>query len=194
VVYGSIILVALGVAALRGKSPFELTGTEAWIPLSAISAHVLSFGLGIPLAVTTVWVTREFVRRFGWAKMLHADLRPTVTDAGNATLVILGVASAFAEELFFRGLLAAAFGVVISSLAFGALHQLRGRTGWIWAAMATVVGVLLASLFLATGSLVGPIVAHATINVANLRFLRDTDVRPEHEKKKTRRLGGLLDT
>ena len=42
-------------------------------------------------------------------------------------------------------------------------------------------------LFLATGSLLGPIVAHVAINVTNLRYLRDNDVTP-----KPRRLGGLL--
>jgi len=136
----------------------------------------------------TVRASRIFVKRWGWAKMLHADLRPAVRDAGDGTILVLGVASGVAEELFFRGLLTPALGLVLSSLAFGGLHQLRGRVGWIWAGWATVMGLLFGALFLATGSLVGPIVAHVAINVINLRFLRDTDVEP----KKLRRLGGLL--
>jgi membrane protease YdiL (CAAX protease family) len=120
--------------------------------------------------------------------MLHADLRPAVRDAGDGTILVLGLASGIAEELFFRGLLAPALGLVVSSVAFGGLHQLRGRVGWIWASWACVMGLLFGSLFLATGSLLGPIVAHASINVMNLRFLRDTDVEP----RKPRRLGGLL--
>ena len=44
------------------------------------------------------------------------------------------------------------------------------------------------SLFLATGSLIGPLLAHAAINIANLRFIRDTDV----DAPAPRRLGGLL--
>ncbi len=187
VVYGSVIALTLGVAIARGKSPFE---AEAWLPVDGATSHALSFFGGVVLATLTIHTTQKLVRRWRWAKSLHTDLRPTIRHAGNATILILGIASGLAEELFFRGLLASAFGVVISSLAFGALHQLRGRTGWIWAGMATVMGVLFASLFLATGSLVGPIVAHTAINVVNLRFLRDTDVEP----KKTRRLGGLLDT
>ena len=132
--------------------------------------------------------TRAFVKRWGWARMLHADLRPAVQGAGDATILVLGLASGVAEELFFRGLLAPALGLVVSSLAFGGLHQLRGRAGWIWAAWAAVMGLLFGALFFATGSLLGSIVAHVSINVANLRFLRDTDVEP----KKPRRLGGLL--
>lgn len=121
--------------------------------------------------------------------MLHADLRPAALDVHDATLLVLGVASGVTEELFFRGLLAPALGLLFSSLAFGALHQLHGRAGWIWAGWAGVMGLLFGSLFLATGSLFGPIVAHATINVINLRFLRDTNVEPAPKKH----LGGLLD-
>jgi membrane protease YdiL (CAAX protease family) len=50
------------------------------------------------------------------------------------------------------------------------------------------MGLLFGALFLATGSLLGPIVAHVAINVVNLRFLRDTDLEPQRQ----RRLGGLL--
>jgi membrane protease YdiL (CAAX protease family) len=50
------------------------------------------------------------------------------------------------------------------------------------------MGLLFGALFLATGSLVGPLLAHAAINIANLRFIRDTDI----EAPKPRRLGGLL--
>ncbi len=185
-VYGGLSLLTLGVALARGTSPLE---TDAWVTdLPAWSLHLASIAAGIALAFVTVRATRLFVDRWGWAKMLHADLRPAVRDAADGTILVLGIASGVAEELFFRGLLAPALGLVLSSVAFGGLHQLRGRVGWIWAGWATVMGLLFGSLFLATGSLLGPIVAHASINVANLRFLRDTDVQP----KKPRRLGGLL--
>ena len=52
---------------------------------------------------------------------------------------------------------------------------------------ATVMGVLFGCVFAATGSLAGPIVAHAMINGANLRFLRDNDPSP-----RPRALGGRL--
>ncbi|HVH46067.1 MAG TPA: CPBP family intramembrane glutamic endopeptidase, partial [Labilithrix sp.] len=169
----------------RGTSPVE---TDAWLGLPDWARHGLSVAAGVLLAVLTVRATRLFVKRWGWAKMLHADLRPAVRDAGDGTILVLGIASGVAEELFFRGLLAPALGLVFSSLAFGALHQLRGRIGWIWATWAAVMGLLFGGVFLATGSLVGPIIAHASINVMNLRFLRDTEVEPT----KPRRLGGLL--
>jgi membrane protease YdiL (CAAX protease family) len=185
VIYGVLSLLTLGVEFVRGTSAFE---TESWLELPEWSRLPLSLAGGVALAMLTVRATRLFVRRWGWAKMLHADLRPAVRNAGDATLLVLGIASGVAEELFFRGLLAPALGLLLSSVAFGALHQLRGRVGWIWATWAALMGLLFGALFLATGSLYGAILAHASINVVNLRFLRDTDVEP----RKPRRLGGLL--
>lgn len=185
-VYAALTTVTLGIAFARGESPIE---TDAWLELPAPAGHVASLAAGALLATITVRATRAFVRRWSWARALHSDLRPTVRDAGDITLIVLGLASAVAEELFFRGLLTPVIGVLLSSAAFGALHQLRGRAGLVWAAWATVMGLLFGVLFVATGSLLGPVLAHAAINVANLRFLRDTEVDPP----KPRRLGGLLD-
>lgn len=190
-VYGALSVVAVAAAYARGQSPIALAPTDAWIPFDSVfpgASHVVSLAFGAMLAFGTIKATRQFVRRWGWARALHSHLRPSVSHAGGGTILVLGIASAGSEELFFRGLLAATFGVIVSSLAFGLLHQMRGRVRWAWAGWATVMGLLFGSLFLATGSLVGPLLAHAAINVMNLRFLRDTDIEPP----KTRHLGGLL--
>lgn len=184
-VYGGLTVLTLGIAFARGKSPIA---TEAWLAVPEALGHALSIAGGVVVAAVTIRLSRVFVRRWSWARALHNDLRTAIRDAGDVTLVVLGVASAVAEELFFRGLLVPALGLAFSSIAFGALHQLRGRAGWAWAGWAAVMGFLFGTLFLATGSLLGPIVAHAAINVANLRFIRDTEVDPP----KPRRLGGLL--
>ena len=184
-IYGALSLLTLGVAFVVGRSPIE---TDGWFGPPGWSGHAISLVVGAMLALATVHATRAFVKRWRWAKALHADLRPAVRDAGDVTLAVLGAASGIAEELFFRGLLVPALGLLFSSFVFGVIHQLRGKAGWIWASWAAVMGLLFGALFLATGSLLGAIVAHAAINVANLRFLRDTDVEPQ----KPRRLGGLL--
>jgi uncharacterized protein len=184
-VYAAVALVAVGSAAARGVSPLT---SEGWFGPPSLAGHGLSLLGGAALALGTTWATRVFVRRFRWAKALHGVLRPGVRHAGDAAIVVLGIASAAAEELFFRGLLATTLGLVASSMAFGLLHQVRGRGRWAWSSWAAVMGLLFGALFFATGSLLGPIAAHAAINVANLRFLRDTDVAPP----KARRLGGLL--
>lgn len=187
VVYGVLAAVAVTAALVQGRSPLEV---DALLPFerSSVAGHFVSLVAGGALAVLTIGATRQFVRRWDWARSLHSHLRPAVKHAGGGTILMLGLASAIGEELFFRGLLTTTFGVIVSSIAFGLLHQMRGRARWVWAGWATVMGVLFGGLFLATGSLLGPLVAHAAINVANLRFLRDTDFDPP----KLRRLGGLL--
>src|SRR5262249_27480855 len=152
---------------------------RAGLELPDWSSWPISLAAGGGLALATVTATRWFVKRWGWAKMLHSDLRPLVRGASSRTIVVLGAASALAEELFFRGLLAPTIGLFLSALAFGAMHRLHGRTGFIWASWAGIMGLAFGTIFLATGSLLGPIAAHAAINVMNLRFLRDTDLEPK---------------
>lgn len=191
--YGALALGALAVAATTGRGPgelVELADGDAWLDVHGPAAHVLSAGLGLVLAGGTLLLTRALVRRSGWARALHLELRPSVHAAGDAALALRGVGSAVAEELVFRALLVPLVGLWVASVAFGAVHLLHGggRSARSWAASAAVMGLLFGTLYLATGSLLGPIVAHATINVANLRFLRDTELAPT----RSRRLGGLL--
>lgn len=183
-VYGALLVVALGLAALRGESPFITTPT---LPLGAVALVAVSLALGVALTVLTVIATRWLVRRFAWARRLHETLRPAVKDATTGQLLGMAVMSGLGEELFFRGLLVPALGAVASSLLFGLLHQVPGRARFVWAAWATLMGLAFAAVFQLTGSLAGPMLAHVAINAVNLVFLRDTaaTVAP-------RKLGGIL--
>jgi uncharacterized protein len=167
-----------------GRDPLTCDG---WLETGGPAAVLVSLGLGLCVGSTTVAASRVMVRRAAWARALHAALRPAVTGAGDAWLVAMAVASAVGEELLFRGILVPILGIVVSAVLFGALHQIRGRARWGWMAWATLMGVLFGGIFAATGSLAGPILAHAMINGANLRFLRDNDPSP-----RVRPLGGLL--
>ncbi len=182
--YGAIGGASAAFALALGRDPLTCAG---WLGTGGAAAALVSVGLGLLLGTATVLSTRIMVRRAAWARALHAALRPAVHGAGDAGLVGVALASAIAEELLFRGLLVPVAGVVGSAVVFGALHQIRGRGRWGWMAWATVMGLLLGGLFAATGSLIGPVVAHALVNAANLRFLRDND--PDARR---RPLGGLL--
>ena len=178
--------VGAGVSLALGRSPFE---TRAWLGTTGLVAMILSAGLGVLVGATTVAATRVLVRRTRWVRALHDDLRPVVRGADDGTLLVLALASGVGEELLFRGLLTPLIGVVASSIAFGLLHQVRGRARWGWMAWAVVMGAVFALVLELTGSLLGAIVAHVYINGCNLRFLRDNDLAP----RSTRSLGGLLD-
>ena len=182
--YAVVAAASWGLALLLDCDPLSC---DAWLGTSGGAAVLVSLGVGVCLGAVTVAATRVMVRRAAWARALHEALRPAVHRAGDGWLIAVGVASAAGEELLFRGLLVPILGVVVSALLFGALHQIRGPARWGWMAWATVMGLLFGVAFAATGSLAGPLVAHAIINGANLRFLRDTDPAP-----RPRALGGLL--
>ena len=202
--YAGVLAVCAGVAMWFGKNPLV---TPAWIGATGAASATLSLGLGAMLAVLTLASTRVMMRRAAWARALHADLRPVVRNADDATLVALAVASGVGEEILFRGLLVPAVGVIVSSLLFGLVHQVRGRGRWGWMAWAAAMGLLFGVVFELTGSLLGPIVAHVAINAVNLRALRGVEPFPSRERgrgtvrtgtgpaspmRPRRRLGGLL--
>jgi membrane protease YdiL (CAAX protease family) len=182
--YAAMCATAALVALTVGINPMAC---EGWLHMQGAAAALSSLGLGVCAGAGTIAATRTIVRRTAWARALHDALRPSVHGAADSALVAVAVASAVGEELLFRGVLVPLIGVAVSSVVFGALHQIRGHARWWWMAWATAMGLVFGALFAATGSLVGPVVAHAAINAANLRYLRDNELSPRR-----RPLGGLL--
>jgi hypothetical protein len=182
--YGVLGVTAASIAAALGRDGWAC---ESWLGISGWTGAALSLALGLGVACVTIQATRTMVARATWARALHADLRPVVHGQANGALLLMAFASGVGEELLFRGLLTPLLGVVLSSMAFGLMHQVRGRARWAWAVWATLMGLVFASLFRLTGSLAGPIAAHVMVNAVNLRYLRDREPAPLPKS-----LGGLL--
>ena len=139
----------------------------AWLPLVALSIGLFATavyalvveGLGIDILVPDQ----------GLEKIAALD--------GLAMLpifAIVGLLAPFAEEVFFRGFLLAALapiigglrGAVVSAAIFSAAHMHVGTLFPIF-----VMGMLLAWLYLRTGSIWPSFVAHAAQNLLALAFL-----------------------
>lgn len=175
--YLLLATLATGLAVgLRGDLPW--TYATPWLSLQPVVAQITSVATGVALACAVVLGTRVAVARFAWARRFHHDLRPVARDLTLGHVLLLAGLSSLGEELLFRGLLVPWIGVLASAVVFGLAHQIRGPSRWVWIAWATVVGVGFGTIFAATGSLLGPLVAHATINAVNLAFLRDYDPGP----------------
>jgi membrane protease YdiL (CAAX protease family) len=98
---------------------------------------------------------------------LELVLRPLVWP----DLIWLGLLPGLSEELLFRGVVLPAIGlgvggIVISSLSFGAMHY-SGSKHWPYIVWATVIGALLGTSAVVTGSLFVPVMAHITTNVVS---------------------------
>ena len=85
--------------------------------------------------------------------------------------LLLAMASGIGEEALFRGALQPVAGLLLASLLFGLVHFAPRRGLWPWSLFALAGGLGLGALFDATGNLVAPVVAHATLNAVNLRKL-----------------------
>lgn len=186
VAYGALSVVAVSIAAFwRGSSP--LLFPEPWLLFQNPISHLYSVLLGLAFGGAVVLATRASVDRFSWAQRLHQELQPIARLISPAGVLVLAALSACGEELFFRGLLQPALGLWIQALLFGAVHQIPGPSRWVWVTWAGAVGLVLGAMFQLTGSLLGPIAAHALINGMNLSYLRKRELRPTG-----RNLGGLL--
>lgn len=184
-------LIAVGALALgHGFDRSSLLSYHpSWLPLSGIESHTFSAVLGGAFAALVVVVTRVLVENVGWAKNLHRDLRPMTLRLDAAGVLAIAALSAVAEELVFRGLLLPWVGLWPQAVLFGLAHaQLSGPSRWVWVAWASVVGLALGAMFMLTGSLLGPMLAHGLINGLNLLYLKshDTTPAPRHS------LGGLF--
>ncbi len=174
--YSSMAAIAVAIAmGLRDGPAWE--HPTPWLALRKPAAVALSAVLGLTLAALVIGATRVVVVRFEWGQRLHRDLRPMARELSIQHILLLAGLSSLGEELLFRGLLTPAIGVVMSAALFGLAHQIAGPSRWVWVGWAAVIGVGLGAVFVATGSLIGPLLAHAVVNAANLTFLRDHEPR-----------------
>jgi len=178
---------AIALAILwRGSSPFVYS--DPWLVMPGIVGHLYSLGIGLSFGGLVAFSTRIFVTRYAWARNLHQELRPVARDLSALGIVSVAAFSALGEELWFRGLLQPWVGLWLQALAFGMVHsQLRGPSRWAWVSWAMLMGLAFGAIFALTGSLAGPIAAHALINCLNLAYLKSHDPEPRR-----RALGGLL--
>lgn len=185
-IYAALGLLFGGLATYLRGGPW--THPDPWLDLSATTAHLYSSLLGLTVGLLAVAATFALVRRTSWARTLHSELRPLAEGLPPVGIFALAVFSSLGEELLFRSVLQTSTNIWIQALVFGLAHQLPGKARWTWALWATIMGLVFGALFQATGSLLGPLVAHATINAMNLRFLQShqTSASP------TRTTGGIL--
>ena len=138
------------------------------------SADMLGIGIGagLLLATTLPLVTAPWARRVLLLRGLKRAWDALESGLGPGLrireVLVLAVCSGISEEIFFRGVLMHDVGIVASSVLFGLLHPL-GIAYVLWA---TAAGAGFGMLYLATGSLVAPALAHGTYNLIALGYLR----------------------
>jgi membrane protease YdiL (CAAX protease family) len=163
--------IALAVNALRGAPA---------VPLGPVRALGPACLLALAIGVATLAASRVAAARFPWAQRLESSIRRMLGPLSPGEIAVLATAGPIGEELFFRGMalpaLAGALGAPLAALLvvttlFALLHWVPLRENeaqWVWPAFAFVLGLILGALFLATASLIPPLVLHVTVNAGNL--------------------------
>lgn len=130
-----------------------------------------SVALGVAVGLSLVALSRLATARFSWARRLSQELRNTLGELNAREALVLASMSGIAEELLFRGVLQPALGLWIAAAIFGVLHIGPNRHFMPWTIMAFGAGLLFGVMFWWCGSLIAPILAHATVNFLNLKRL-----------------------
>jgi membrane protease YdiL (CAAX protease family) len=171
-----VLYLALGAAALawgglRGQpNIWQLPGRGEPLVLASIASGIL-LGLGI------VFVSRLALYRFDWARALHREFRGLLNPMSDFEIVVLAVASSVGEEMFFRGALLPAVGLILSSAVFTLLHIGPKARHLPWTLSSFGAGLLFGAIFMWTGDLTGPVLAHFLVNFLNLRHVAQYELR-----------------
>lgn len=173
------LVVAVWLTAGRGVNTLGIRPPGSW-PWTLVGLGVVGLLLVQLHGVRRSPETRRRLREAA------GELEPFLprTSREQRWFAALGVTAGVTEELLWRGGLMAALGVLTgpwlaavgSSVAFGLAHVYQGPVGVV---RSGVIGMALAALYLASGSLLAPIVVHAAIDVVNGRMaalaLRDAE-------------------
>ena len=135
--------------------------------------YAIFWGAGtFTLGMATLWLFLVLRKKRGWSESrLVRELMP-ITPREKGLYVGLSFCAGFGEELAYRGyaipaaIVAGAsvpVALVLTSAAFAVLHSYQGALGVV---RTGVVGVIMGMVFLHTGSLWPPILAHVLIDLA----------------------------
>lgn len=157
-----VLVMAIAMGFLVRANPFTTSGALGFVGPISIAASLLAASV---VAAIFVFYTRFVRDHFAFGRRLAADLEARTSGMQPLSIVLVAASASLGEEILFRGVLVPWCGVLLSSVAFGALHA---RSGWAWALSASIFGALLALVFVATGSLAGPVIAHFIVDAAAL--------------------------
>jgi membrane protease YdiL (CAAX protease family) len=169
---GLATLVYSAMAAVAVLWRVVIQGEPIFFASVAAQEQGLSFWgdltVGVGTALLVILLSDLLTQRTQWGEELTRRLAATVGSLSSMQCVGLALLSGIGEEMFFRGALQPAVGLGWASLLFGLMHFAPEKALLPWTGFAVVMGVVFGALYLWTGSLWAPIVAHVVINGVNL--------------------------
>jgi CAAX protease family protein len=150
---------------------------EWGIALSPLSAHLLrdllvgtaAAALPFALFVFTLSERAKAIPLLGAVRrLMRGEITTVFASATVVDICLISIWAGMAEELLFRGVIQARWGLFPASILFGVLHFVTPA----YALLATVVGLYIGLLHQFFQSLLIPIQLHALYDCAALLYLR----------------------
>jgi membrane protease YdiL (CAAX protease family) len=177
---GGLGLLACLLGWLAGAPPWVKLDWDPGDAVLGAAAAVPMLG-GLALCVRAPWRPFARIRRFA-----AEVVRPLFRNCTVADLALIALLAGLGEELLFRGLLqeglAGRIGpwpaLAAASVLFGLLHPMTPA----YAVLAVLAGAYLGWIYLATGNLLVPVLAHGLYDfIALVYLLRTPGVSDEGE-------------
>lgn len=169
---------ALGYLFLSRPFPFRL----------ALDAQGLLVGLlaTVPMVGFAFALTSRLAGRVGFLREMEGKLKlylgSGIRSMTIQEIILLSAAAGVGEEILFRGVLQTLFGSTwglwVASVIFGLLHAVTPA----YFALATLMGLYLGSLHIATNNLLAPILVHWLYDAVALYLLRKQWLKEEEEE------------
>ena len=168
--------------AVLGEGALALIG-GVWLYVGRYPVHLgatapaIAAGLAVALGLALVqWWLQRRAPPIGAVRALQelqqTLLQPLFAPLSRPEIVAISALAGIGEEILFRGAVQSAFGWPVAAVAFGACHLGATRRSWVLGVWAALAGAAFGALAIATGGLVGPIVAHAGYDLAALVWLK----------------------
>lgn len=181
VVYVYSILILLGIIICRFKfGNWDLGLINISMPVIAI--NIFS---GLAVSIPIILFSNLSLNRLMWAREMENLFSQALSPLSTWKIFVIAAMSGIGEEVFFRGALQPILGLIITSLLFGIVHFPFKKSLIPWTIFAICMGFILGFLFIWSGNLISPIVAHATINFCNILTL--------NHRERLKRVGRIAD-
>ncbi|MEZ4241690.1 MAG: CPBP family intramembrane glutamic endopeptidase [Myxococcota bacterium] len=148
------------------------SGGEFALFVRTLGEHPLRDSLaGAAVGLGVVFVTQFTLPRFDVGQRFGAALGRMIGRRPWLSCAVIAASSSVGEELLFRAVLQQRLGLAIATVLFAVAHFPVERDLWPWPLMALALGLAFGGLYEWSGAALAPIVAHAVINLLNLRFV-----------------------
>jgi membrane protease YdiL (CAAX protease family) len=162
---GIMCIVALLVAKFLNINLFPLTE-------NLLKDTIIGILAALPPFIIFVFALSKKAQRIpiidSLRKTMITEVKAVFANLRFIDIIAISLIAGFSEEIFFRGILQAKFGLVIASIAFGLFHFITPA----YIVITTIMGFYIGIIFHLSESLFIPIQLHAVYDIGALTYLK----------------------